>query len=298
MSEKGYEPPNYTQIPNTFLDNQMPVIQSLSELKVCLAVMRQTFGWHKEEDQLSISQLETLTGLSRPSVTDGVKAALAHQIITRRKEGNTFFYRLNVKDLDMPGGNGSKESLPKVVKNLNQQVVKNLNPQKKDRKKEKESTTVGGDEPPQEDKNLNNRGTRTPNQDLTDDLYRRIQDRHKVRLTKEQYNFHLGRFKEMLAKDNPTDEELDLVIERLVEKLPTTPKLDGVQALQDVRYGRHDGSAYEGPAPWEKAEHDKERDTEKLYPLYQHEPEPELTEEELEKNRRKTQELLERIGNA
>lgn len=133
----AYEGPNHTQIPNLFLDLQMPKIKSLSELKVVLCIMRKTFGWHKESDRLSLSQIMKLTGLSRPSAIDGIQKAILHKIIEREEEGNSYSYSLRVKDLNQSENFTSKESLPEVVKDLDQEVVKDLNPQKKrERKKE------------------------------------------------------------------------------------------------------------------------------------------------------------------
>ncbi len=144
---------------------------------------------------------------------------------------------------------------------------------------------------------------RTGNQHLTDDLYRRMQDAHKVRLTKEQYAFHLGRFKEMLDKDEPSDEELDLVIAHMVNKLPANPKLDGVKALQDVRMGRHDGSAWDGPAPWAGQSNlpEHEQWKESYYKNWDNytpdNTSRELTEEEQAQVAARRKALLERIGN-
>src|SRR3712207_8854559 len=48
------------------------------------AIIRQTFGWHKAEDELSLTQLERLTGLTRQGVVDGIEAGLR-----RRSEEHT-----------------------------------------------------------------------------------------------------------------------------------------------------------------------------------------------------------------
>jgi phage replication O-like protein O len=71
--------PNYTQIPNVLLD--MAHEMGHAEFKVCLAIARQTFGWHKKRDKLSLSRLEALTGLSRQGVLNGLKAAIERGIV-------------------------------------------------------------------------------------------------------------------------------------------------------------------------------------------------------------------------
>lgn len=66
--------PNYTQIPNLFFD-AMPDMKE-GELRILLAVARQTFGYHRESDYLSITQFCKMTGLSRQGVANGIKAAV------------------------------------------------------------------------------------------------------------------------------------------------------------------------------------------------------------------------------
>jgi hypothetical protein len=80
-------------IPNAFFDEILPEIDTLSEMKVTLAVIRKTLGWHKEEDLLSYSQFERLTGLSNYGVTAGLKPMLARGAITRRNMRNSFAYQ-------------------------------------------------------------------------------------------------------------------------------------------------------------------------------------------------------------
>ena len=70
MKNTGYTKPNYTQLPNTLLDIHMPHMKE-AELRVVLAIARSTFGWHKTQDKLSISQLMEKTGLTRQGVEIG-----------------------------------------------------------------------------------------------------------------------------------------------------------------------------------------------------------------------------------
>lgn len=129
MSKQAFDAPNYTQAPNAFFDVLVIEIDSMAELKVTLAIIRATFGWHKDEDELSFSQLEERTGLARQSVNDGVAAALDRGYVTRRKQGRSFLYRLEVQNLDSQGsgpsdGQGSRPIPP-------DSSVKDLDPQKK-----------------------------------------------------------------------------------------------------------------------------------------------------------------------
>ena len=73
-------PPNYTQAPNDLFDFWLPHLNE-SELKVLMVIIRKTFGWHKEIDCISISQLQKITGLSETSVLNGVKSLIQKEII-------------------------------------------------------------------------------------------------------------------------------------------------------------------------------------------------------------------------
>ena len=53
---------NYTQVPNVFFDEILEGL-NLAETKVLLAIMRKTFGWQKQIDRISYSQIVKMTGL-------------------------------------------------------------------------------------------------------------------------------------------------------------------------------------------------------------------------------------------
>lgn len=99
----GYQKPNYTQTPNTLFDLQIKEMGE-AELKVTLAVIRKTFGWHKEKDKISLSQLIEITGLSRQGVINGVTTAISRGVIQRELVSNTkqggYYYSLVVNEVD------------------------------------------------------------------------------------------------------------------------------------------------------------------------------------------------------
>jgi hypothetical protein len=96
--------PNHTQNPNKFFDDWLPEITHLSELKVVLAVIRATFGWHEPSAKLSLSDFEERTGLTRPSVIEGIQLAMSDGYIGREKDGQSYLYFCEVE--------GSKANLP------------------------------------------------------------------------------------------------------------------------------------------------------------------------------------------
>ena len=96
---KGYDKPNHTQIPNVLLDEQMCEMGE-AELRVVFAVARKTFGWHKERDRISLSQLMKLTGLSKQGVLNGTEDAIQRGVLSKIPEGNSFSYALLVNEVD------------------------------------------------------------------------------------------------------------------------------------------------------------------------------------------------------
>ncbi len=90
----GYAGPNFTQIPDQLFDEQLPDLSG-AELKVLLYIMRRTFGFKKESDNISLSQicsgittkdgrvLDRGTGLSKDSAARAIKGLEEKHIIIR-----------------------------------------------------------------------------------------------------------------------------------------------------------------------------------------------------------------------
>jgi phage replication O-like protein O len=186
MTDHEIEPPKYTQIPNVFLDEIMSQKNmGLSELKVTLAIFRQTFGWHKREDRISLTQLCTLTGLSRQAVIDGIEAAMHRKTIKRRPQGQHFIYAVNFRETPQATSqqnglvlvNGLDQSSLKLVNDLDQtsqrfrpELVNDLDTQKKGKKltKEREGRASASQDAPAPQRSTN-RGTRLTIDTLPDD---------------------------------------------------------------------------------------------------------------------------------
>lgn len=125
-SPKGFDPPNYTQTPNTLFD-LMPTMSN-QELRVTLAIIRKTKGWHKQEDELSLTQLQEVTGLSRQGVINGVKQALKRGTVYRKPSGRSYKYGLVVNNVDTPSDdqsttltNDGQPSRPTIVNSVDTQ---------------------------------------------------------------------------------------------------------------------------------------------------------------------------------
>lgn len=82
--------PNYTQCPNVLLDHWLPLLKEI-ELKILLFVIRQTFGWHRARDRISISQFEKATGSCPKNVLSAVNSLIGYGILKKEVIGKPGF---------------------------------------------------------------------------------------------------------------------------------------------------------------------------------------------------------------
>ncbi len=120
--------PNSTQVPNIVLDLLIPRLPE-AEARCLLYICRRTYGFHKDEDRISLTQFtegiknkyeETLdhgAGLSRPSVVEALKNLAKVDLVLVKKDTRGNFYRIN---LDLFGDKGWKERVEQVVSEINQ----------------------------------------------------------------------------------------------------------------------------------------------------------------------------------
>jgi len=110
---QGVNSPNTTQVPDQYLDELLPVLTG-AELKVLLYITRRTFGFKKESDNISLSQmlngihtkdgrvLDRGVGLTKKTLLRAIKGLVDKNIIlTERRQsaekGNEpTAYRLNI----------------------------------------------------------------------------------------------------------------------------------------------------------------------------------------------------------
>jgi len=109
----GFQSPNYTMVPDELFDDLM-VDLSGAELKVLLYIIRRTFGFKKDSDNISLSQmlngietreghnLDRGTGLSKKTLLEALRSLEEKNIITTQRrqspeKGNEpTAYRLNL----------------------------------------------------------------------------------------------------------------------------------------------------------------------------------------------------------
>jgi hypothetical protein len=94
----GFEKPNHTQTPNSFFDEVMKEIDTMAELKVTLAIIRQTIGWHRRRVTFGVGKIGRLTGLARNSVISGAEAAEARGTIRRLTTEGEAAWELVIND--------------------------------------------------------------------------------------------------------------------------------------------------------------------------------------------------------
>ncbi len=113
---KGYASPNYTPVPDELFDEQLPDLSG-AELKVLLYVIRRTFGFKRESDNISISQmlnglhtydgrqLDRGVGLTKKTLLLAIKSLEEKNIIfTERRRSvergdEPTSYRLNIAEV-------------------------------------------------------------------------------------------------------------------------------------------------------------------------------------------------------
>ena len=77
----GFTSPNFTQVPNDFFFMMQDM--SEAEMKVTLALIRETFGYHRKACKLGITDLTTKTKMAEQSVRNGLSAAINRGTIHR-----------------------------------------------------------------------------------------------------------------------------------------------------------------------------------------------------------------------
>lgn len=77
---------NSTQVPNVMLDVLMPVVAP-ALWKIICCVARQTYGWQKKWDAISLTQAVEKTGLSKRCVIDGFADLVKADVLVLGEEG-------------------------------------------------------------------------------------------------------------------------------------------------------------------------------------------------------------------
>lgn len=83
----------FTRVDNWLFDEVMPKAAPYT-YKLVSAVVRQTAGWNRESDCISISQFQRMLGTSsRTTVSEAIQDAIDNGWIEREKDGQSYCYR-------------------------------------------------------------------------------------------------------------------------------------------------------------------------------------------------------------
>ena len=136
----GVSSPNTTQVPDQYLDELLPILSG-AELKVLLYITRRTFGFKKESDNISLSQmlhgiktrdgriLDRGTGLSKPTLLQALRSLQDKQIIeTERQRSPEKGDEPTVYKLKFAEGPAGQKTIPPLVKKVDQGGGKEISP--------------------------------------------------------------------------------------------------------------------------------------------------------------------------
>src|SRR5947209_13691195 len=94
---RGYQSPNYTMVPDQLFDEHLAFLSG-AELKVLLYIIRRTFGFKKDADSISISQmlggiekrdgshLDHGVGLSKPTLLQALRSLVEKNLIASERQ--------------------------------------------------------------------------------------------------------------------------------------------------------------------------------------------------------------------
>ena len=130
---RGFRSPNYTQVPDELFDELLPELSG-AELKVLLYVIRRTFGFKRDSDSISLSQmlngvrtrdgaaLDRGAGVSKPTLLQALRSLEERQIIEteRRRSADKGDEPTVYKLRFAANGEGGKKPIDPLVKEFDQ----------------------------------------------------------------------------------------------------------------------------------------------------------------------------------
>lgn len=219
----------HTQVSNDFIDKFMSQVSG-SATKVFLTISRNTIGWHKDTDSISISQIQAKTGLSNRCVIDAVRELEQIGIIIVEKKFITR-YTLNYEKLECEESSQSENNLCEESSRIQNKIVKKVhkNSEESSHTKDiikinnnikKESLSACADEEKKtQDYDTNNIDTITNNSfSLITYMYDRIEEEHNKLTPQDPYkrneDFFIRKLFDTIDKET-FDGKLDALIDRI-----------------------------------------------------------------------------------
>ena len=85
----------YTKIANELLEAKMRIRISGEENQIWEVIMRQTYGFNKKSDSISLTQFVLKTGMSKSSICRAISKLQRKKIIYKKVNGNSQIYGIN-----------------------------------------------------------------------------------------------------------------------------------------------------------------------------------------------------------
>jgi phage replication O-like protein O len=102
--------PNFTAVPNMIFDEIMKGLNE-GEFKTLMAICRYTYGWGKQFDKISLSQLAEMTGMHRSSVARARKGLgkLISVIPGTATSASTYRLNIEISEAQLKAVSGGKD---------------------------------------------------------------------------------------------------------------------------------------------------------------------------------------------
>lgn len=109
----------YTPIANEIMEALCQINLSAYETRILLFILRKTYGWHKKEDRISLSQFSKVLHIAIPHICRTLKRLVKRKIITQIGNGYYVSY-LFQKDYEKWKSLPKQAILPKQVIGITQ----------------------------------------------------------------------------------------------------------------------------------------------------------------------------------
>ena len=122
----------HVDIANEIMDHLAKIRIPGEARQVLDFILRKTYGWHKKEDRISLSQFVDGTGLNKPHICNAIQKLLYMRLITKKgndtitEKGNDWTIYEFQKDFDEWLPLPKKVTLPKKVMNVTEKGKESL----------------------------------------------------------------------------------------------------------------------------------------------------------------------------
>lgn len=116
----------HTDIANEIMDALARIRIPGEAMQVLLAILRKTYGWHKKDDAISLSQFVEATRMRKSSICKAISKLRSMKLIITKKGNNKYTTYCFNKNYDTWKSLPKKEIFPKKETNITQKGNKSL----------------------------------------------------------------------------------------------------------------------------------------------------------------------------